>query len=120
MAGPMRPIVLLALIAALISTPVAAQWTDSALESSSTTGPNAQAAQRPLGPNAQAAKRSVGPNRAIAQSRRLPDGQRPYATCGDVRTARGAPVRRGEPGYDAHLDRDGDGLACETSVQPRR
>ena len=25
----------------------------------------------------------------------------------------GAPIRRGEPGYADHLDRDGDGIACE-------
>ncbi len=24
-----------------------------------------------------------------------------------------APVRQGQPGYAAHLDRDGDGIGCE-------
>jgi excalibur calcium-binding domain-containing protein len=24
-----------------------------------------------------------------------------------------APVKRGQPGYDSRLDRDGDGIACE-------
>ncbi|KAB8185251.1 calcium-binding protein, partial [Lysobacter maris] len=24
-----------------------------------------------------------------------------------------APVRRGDPGYARHLDRDGDGIGCE-------
>lgn len=24
-----------------------------------------------------------------------------------------APVRRGQPGYASHLDRDGDGVGCE-------
>ncbi|UXX97613.1 excalibur calcium-binding domain-containing protein [Streptomyces sp. AD2-2] len=23
------------------------------------------------------------------------------------------PLHRGDPGYDSHLDRDGDGVACE-------
>ena len=36
-----------------------------------------------------------------------------YANCTAVRAAGKAPIRRGEPGYDRHLDRDGDGIACE-------
>ncbi len=36
-----------------------------------------------------------------------------FANCAE---ARAAPVRRGEPGYEPHLDRDGDGVGCE----PRR
>jgi hypothetical protein len=36
-----------------------------------------------------------------------------YANCAAVRAAGAAPIRRGEPGYAAHLDRDGDGIACE-------
>ncbi|WP_309096175.1 excalibur calcium-binding domain-containing protein [Streptomyces sp.] len=37
-----------------------------------------------------------------------------YANCGEVRAAGAAPIRRGEPGYASHLDRDGDGVACDT------
>ena len=37
-----------------------------------------------------------------------------YANCAAVRAAGKAPIRRGEPGYSSSLDRDGDGIACET------
>lgn len=36
-----------------------------------------------------------------------------YANCSAARAAGAAPVRRGEPGYGRHLDRDGDGIGCE-------
>ncbi|MFF5923128.1 excalibur calcium-binding domain-containing protein [Streptomyces flavochromogenes] len=36
-----------------------------------------------------------------------------YANCTAVRAAGAAPIRRGDPGYGSHLDRDGDGVACE-------
>jgi hypothetical protein len=41
---------------------------------------------------------------------------RPFVNCAEARAAGAAPVRRGEPGYGRHLDRDGDGVGCE----PRR
>ena len=37
-----------------------------------------------------------------------------YANCTEVRNAGAAPIRRGQPGYSSSLDRDGDGIACET------
>ena len=36
-----------------------------------------------------------------------------YANCAAARAAGAAPVRRGDPGYARHLDRDGDGVGCE-------
>jgi Excalibur calcium-binding domain len=36
-----------------------------------------------------------------------------YRYCSDARAAGKAPLYRGQPGYAAHLDRDGDGIACE-------
>lgn len=36
-----------------------------------------------------------------------------YANCSEAREAGAAPVRRGQPGYGRHLDRDGDGVGCE-------
>ena len=36
-----------------------------------------------------------------------------YANCAAARAAGAAPVRRGDPGYASHLDRDGDGVGCE-------
>nr|BFD96132.1 hypothetical protein KitaXyl93_74920 [Kitasatospora sp. Xyl93] len=36
-----------------------------------------------------------------------------YANCSAAKAAGAAPLHRGEPGYRAGLDRDGDGTACE-------
>nr|WP_307327571.1 excalibur calcium-binding domain-containing protein [Microbacterium sp. SORGH_AS_1204] len=36
-----------------------------------------------------------------------------YKNCTAAREAGAAPVRRGDPGYGSHLDRDGDGVGCE-------
>jgi Flp pilus assembly protein TadD len=36
-----------------------------------------------------------------------------YANCTDARAAGAAPISEGDPGYAPHLDRDGDGVACE-------
>lgn len=36
-----------------------------------------------------------------------------YKNCSEVRAAGKAPLYRGQPGYAAKLDRDGDGIACE-------
>lgn len=37
-----------------------------------------------------------------------------YDNCTAARNAGAAPVRRGDPGYGRHLDRDGDGAGCES------
>ncbi|MCW2505673.1 MAG: hypothetical protein JWO79_3957 [Actinomycetia bacterium] len=37
-----------------------------------------------------------------------------YANCSAARAAGAAPLYRGEPGYRPALDRDNDGIACET------
>lgn len=36
-----------------------------------------------------------------------------FRSCAEARAAGAAPIRRGAPGYGRHLDRDGDGIACE-------
>lgn len=36
-----------------------------------------------------------------------------YRNCAEARAAGAAPIRRGQPGYGAHMDGDGDGIACE-------
>lgn len=46
--------------------------------------------------------------RALAQPPRAA-----FANCHAARAAGAAPIARGAPGYGAHLDRDGDGVACE-------
>lgn len=38
---------------------------------------------------------------------------RPFRNCTEARAAGAAPVRRGDPGYAPHLDRDHDGIGCE-------
>ncbi|ASK62291.1 hypothetical protein CFK37_09025 [Virgibacillus phasianinus] len=37
-----------------------------------------------------------------------------YDNCTAAKEAGAAPVRRGDPGYASHLDRDGDGVGCES------
>lgn len=37
-----------------------------------------------------------------------------YANCDAVRAAGAAPIYQGDPGYSSKLDRDADGVACET------
>ena len=41
-----------------------------------------------------------------------------YKNCTAVWNAIGHSIRRGQPGYGDHLDRDGDGIACE--IDPRK
>lgn len=36
-----------------------------------------------------------------------------YPNCAAARRAGVTPILRGQPGYGSHLDRDGDGRACE-------
>jgi hypothetical protein len=38
----------------------------------------------------------------------------PYANCTAAKAAGAAPVHAGQPGYGRHLDRDGDGVGCES------
>lgn len=40
-------------------------------------------------------------------------GSAPYENCAAARADGAAPVERGDPGYGAHLDRDGDGVGCD-------
>lgn len=37
-----------------------------------------------------------------------------YANCTEARAAGAAPIHRGEPGYASRLDRDGDGIGCDS------
>jgi hypothetical protein len=43
-----------------------------------------------------------------------PDRNVYYKNCDAVRAAGAAPIHRGDPGYARYLDRDGDGVGCET------
>lgn len=51
---------------------------------------------------------SITPVTALA-----PATARTFSNCSAARAAGAAPMHRGEPAYSPHLDRDGDGVACE-------
>ncbi|PHP20041.1 calcium-binding protein [Sphingobium sp. IP1] len=60
------------------------------------------------------------PSGSSATPQRRPRAQTPtgsgtwsYRNCADARAAGAAPIHRGQPGYGAHMDGDGDGIACE-------
>lgn len=60
--------------------------------------------------------RSPAPQQPAAKASRpvgLLSSGRAFANCSAARAAGAAPVRRGDPGYGPHLDRDNDGIACE-------
>jgi hypothetical protein len=42
------------------------------------------------------------------------EGSAYYRNCSAARAAGAAPLYTGDPGYGPHLDRDGDGVACES------
>lgn len=54
---------------------------------------------------------SASPSRALGAV--TSGAGREFANCSQARAAGAAPVRRGDPGYGRHLDRDGDGVGCE-------
>jgi excalibur calcium-binding domain-containing protein len=41
-------------------------------------------------------------------------GSAHFGNCSEARAAGAAPVHRGDPGYSRHLDRDGDGVGCDS------
>jgi hypothetical protein len=49
----------------------------------------------------------------VIQPQRASGGTVYFPNCTAARNAGAAPVRRGDPGYGTHLDRDGDGVGCE-------
>lgn len=52
-----------------------------------------------------------GPN--ANKPTRTPSGKIYYPNCTAARQAGATPIYRGQPGYGSHIDRDGDGKACE-------
>ena len=48
-----------------------------------------------------------------ARQERRSGGTVYYRNCDAARAAGVTPIRRGQPGYARHLDRDNDGVACE-------
>lgn len=60
--------------------------------------------------------RQAGPVRKVKSAAPAPAPVRStayYRSCREARAAGAAPIRRGQAGYGKHLDRDGDGIACE-------
>jgi len=108
----MRGKSILVLLAALASAPAGAQSVIPLDGVGRRDGPNARAAERPLGPNAQAAQRVKGANTV---ARPTDPGAAPtyFPSCSAARASQATPIRQGEPGYGRHLDRDGDGVACD-------
>ena len=53
------------------------------------------------------------PSRAPARARSGGGGES-FANCSEARAAGRSNIRRGEPGYAPKLDRDRDGIACES------
>jgi Excalibur calcium-binding domain len=57
------------------------------------------------------------PRPATKRPKPSPTSKKPaavyYKNCAAVRAAGADPIRRGDPGYAKHLDRDGDGVGCE-------
>lgn len=43
-----------------------------------------------------------------------PTNAAPFSNCDQARAAGAAPIYLGQPGYSRKLDRDGDGIACDT------
>ena len=56
-----------------------------------------------------ASRQGFAPSQLAPQQR----ATRAFRNCAEARAAGAAPVRRGDPGYGAHLDRDNDGVGCE-------
>ena len=53
------------------------------------------------------------PVREVPPLRQSGAGNAYYPNCASARAVGAAPIRVGEPGYRAGLDRDRDGVACE-------
>lgn len=109
----------------VIATPVAATGTAAATQAPTLTStPTATASPSP-------APTTTAPANAPTPTQAAPEPTSPpspvptaaattsvpvpvfYANCDAARAAGVAPLRRGQPGYRAALDRDGDGIACQ-------
>ena len=53
------------------------------------------------------------PSKYVPKPTYLSHGEVYYPNCTAARKAGKSNIRRGQPGYGKHLDRDGDGIACE-------
>jgi len=68
-------------------------------------------------PTKRTATKSAATKSTTAKStatRAADSGSTSNQNCAAVRAAGKAPIRRGQPGYASHLDRDNDGAGCDT------
>jgi len=89
------------------------------------TGPNLQTtapqqvvqvptpAQRPVPTVARAPRLAPAPAPRTVEAEQSDQTAAYYKNCAAARAAGAAPLRTGDPGYRAGLDRDSDGIACE-------
>jgi hypothetical protein len=73
----------------------------------------AQPAKRPIPTVARTARVVPMPAPQTAEAEQSDQSAAYYKNCAAARAAGAAPLRTGDPGYRAGLDRDGDGIACE-------
>jgi hypothetical protein len=59
-------------------------------------------------------KKTVAPKKTVTPKKTTTSSNPYYKNCKAVWNALGHGIYRGDPGYGSHLDRDGDGKACET------
>ncbi|WP_052203469.1 excalibur calcium-binding domain-containing protein [Corynebacterium riegelii] len=59
------------------------------------------------------AEQEVVPQQFVAPAQAPQQPSAYYRNCRAVWDAIGGPIHAGQPGYDSHLDRDGDGVGCE-------
>lgn len=64
-------------------------------------------------PKAPTAAPTLQPNTATPPASTAAPAAVYYKNCTEARAAGVTPIHSGQPGYAAHLDRDGDGIACE-------
>ncbi|MFJ6697951.1 excalibur calcium-binding domain-containing protein [Streptomyces sp. NPDC091272] len=73
------------------------------------------AAPAPTKPRTRTApKAETGTAAGAGAGAEKPAAQVYFKNCTAVRAADAAPIRTGDPGYANHLDRDGDGVGCES------
>jgi hypothetical protein len=75
--------------------------------------PDASDAARPALTGAPPRTAPAAPPAPATEAAPPPAAVGPFGNCSAARAAGAAPVHRGDPGYAAHLDRDGDGVGCE-------
>ena len=72
----------------------------------------ARARQQQINAQQQTTRPQTTPHQAAPAPQPSPQGPH-FRSCKEARAAGYSHMRRGEPGYSSHLDRDNDGIACD-------